>query len=217
MAVGGLGSGPYPLRTGRAGVTVEARVDGQRPGQHTCCLPATRRKHRQSDTLWGPTPLCLTSTPGSQAPPAPLLPLPPPSPHAPHLQCLQRSQQDPPWMGTLASALACVQALENPRPCLFKPFGVGLHGNHCTGGLHTDEYIQGSGHGVPGRPWLPAVTSVGVLGTESSGEDTLRPGPFTHTIGSLSPPLYGRQRPRGGGLPARVRRMNVNPRGSGWT
>ena len=77
--------------------------------------------------------------------------------------------------------------------------------------------IQGSGRGVPGRPWLPEVTSMGVLRTESSGEDTPRPGPFTHTIGSLPPPLYRRQRPRGGGLPTRVQRMNVNPRGSGWT
>lgn len=24
------------------------------------------------------------------------------------------------------------QALENPCPCLIKPLGVGLHGNHCT-------------------------------------------------------------------------------------
>ena len=66
-------------------------------------------------------------------------------------------------MGMLASTLACVQALENPRPCLFKPLTVGLHGNHCTGGLDTDEYsrmrVWGAGetmascsdhHGGPG-------------------------------------------------------------------
>lgn len=57
----------------------------------------------------------------------------------------------------------------------------------------------------------------GVLGTESSGEDALRPGPLTHAIGSLLPPLYGRQRPRGVGPPAQVRKMNVNPTGTGWT
>lgn len=119
-------------------------------------------------------------------------------------------------MGMLTSALACMQALENPRPCLFKPLGVGLHGNHGTGGPDTEEYSR-IRCWVPGRPWLPAVTTVRVLGTESSGEDALRPGPLTHAVGSLSPPLYGRQGPRSVGPPAQVGKMNVNPAGPGWT
>lgn len=71
-------------------------------------------------------------------------------------------------MGMLTSALACMQALENPRPCLFKPLGVGLHGNHGTGGPDTDEYSR-IRRGVPGRPWLPAVTSVGSWGLSLLG------------------------------------------------
>ena len=85
VAVGGLSLGPHPPRTGHDGVTVETRADGWRPGRHMCCLPATQRKHCQGNKWWALTPLCLISTPGSQAPPGPLLPPTPPSPHAPHL------------------------------------------------------------------------------------------------------------------------------------
>ena len=87
--------------------------------------------------------LCVSSPP--RAPRLPQAPssrplLPPPTPLISDVS--REVSRSPPCMGMLASTLACVQALENPRPCLFKPLRVGLHGNHCTGGLDTDEYSR---------------------------------------------------------------------------
>ena len=115
----------------------EGRQDRQRPGRHRCWVPVTQgagvgfNGNIPKATYGGDRFLCVSSPlQDSQAPPFP------------SLMFLDRSRQGPPrGLAMLASALVFVQALKNQCPCLIKPLGAGLHGNHCTWVLDADEYL----------------------------------------------------------------------------